>query len=636
MSFLDTPFAIAAELGEWLVEGILSAAALITGKQAAPGIISAGLLFLLAILSIWHVLATRSFCGAANWLAGILRPASDDSGEQRITARRLIEITRSIRIPPRGIHYKRLQTAWEEFRETTIDPDDDHSQLRNTERPSVFFAREELGLERGIWRQIPALFVSVGLFLTFLGLVAALDQTSDILRTSGAAASEGLRTLLNVASAKFIMSLTGLLCSILFTLVLRWRANATNRVLHDLCAELEGGCQYVSEQWLGHERLTQAKEQTAHLQTLSTELVAQFARPLREELPKAIRESIGEAITPAMERVAQSTGEGIESLAGNVSGQLAGGVRDAVTEMNEAVGQVASQLQGVAQRLDDSSSEMGGQVGAAVEALSSQINTLGAAMAASSETATQTLNDGSKALIEQMNEALQAIRAESTAGAQGIDQASARMADAIGNAASTTQQNLLQPMSVLLEQVQTLTSQVEAAAERFGQYAEALQGGIGVARSASEELGQSAQHLAAAASPVRGAADRIESATRSMTQNVKTTASTMLNSARETSRQTEAVLRETRNAISASQTAATESLDSLHAAVKEFQRVLENYDKIDGQLGDAFQSIEGSVRANIEEISNFNRKLNDEFGRALRQLETVIAQAEPFEPRQET
>jgi len=135
---------------------------------------------------------------------------------------------------------------------------------------------------------------------------------------------------------------------------------------------------------------------------------------------------------------------------------------------------------------------------------------------------------------------------------------------------------------------------------------------------------------------VRGAADRIESATRSMTQDVKTTASTMLSSARETSRQTEAVLRETRNAIAASQTAAKESLDSLHAAVREFQRVLENYDKIDGQLGNAFKSIEDTVRSNIEEIGNFNRKLNDEFGRALRQLETVIAQAEPFEPRQET
>lgn len=635
MNILDTPFAIVAEFGRSLVEGILWAAALITGEQAAPGIISAGLLLLLAILSVWHVLATRNFCGAAGWFADIVKPAGDDSGEQRITAPRLIDITRTIRASQPGIHYKRLRTAWEEFRETTIDPDDDHSQLRNTERPSVFFAREELGLERGIWRQIPALFVSVGLFLTFLGLVAALDQTSKILRTTGAAASDGLETLLTVASAKFIMSLTGLLCSILFTLVLRWRANATNRALHSLCAELEGGCQYVSEQWLGHERLAQAKEQTAHLQTLSTELVAQFARPLREELPQAIRESIGEAMAPAMEQVARSTGEGIESLAGNVSGQLAGGVRNAVREMNEAVGQVASQLQSVAERLDDSSSEMGGQIGAAVEALSSQFNTLEAAMAASSETATQTLNDGSKVLIERMNEALEAIRAETAAGAQGIDQASARMAATIGNAASTTQQNLLQPMNVLLEQVQTLTTQVEATAERFGQYAEALQSGVGVARTASEELGQSAQHLAAAARPVRGAADRIESATRTMTQDVKTTASTMLNSARQASQHTEAVLRETRNAITASQTAAKESLGSLHVAVKEFQRVLKNYDKIDEQLGNAFQSIEGSVRSNIEEINNFNRKLNEEFGNALRQLETVIAQAEPFDPRQE-
>ena len=76
-----------------------------------------------------------------------------------------------------------------------------------------------------MWRQLPALFVSIGLLLTFLGLVAALEQTAQLLgsdSTDATATVRGLTTLLNIASAKFIMSLAGLACSIVFTVVLRF------------------------------------------------------------------------------------------------------------------------------------------------------------------------------------------------------------------------------------------------------------------------------------------------------------------------------------------------------------------------------------------------------------------------------
>ncbi|RUV24360.1 hypothetical protein EOD29_35720, partial [Mesorhizobium sp. M1A.T.Ca.IN.004.03.1.1] len=69
----------------------------------------------------------------------------------------------------------------------------------------------------GFWRIVPGLFVSVGLFLTFLGLIAALSTMAQ-----GAEIDSGvMRQLLSVASAKFIMSLTGLFCSIVFTILLR-------------------------------------------------------------------------------------------------------------------------------------------------------------------------------------------------------------------------------------------------------------------------------------------------------------------------------------------------------------------------------------------------------------------------------
>jgi hypothetical protein len=63
-----------------------------------------------------------------------------------------------------------------EYRETLVAHDEDGVvTLRNSVRPSVFFNPEDLHFGPGGWRTIPGLFVSIGLFLTFLGLIAALQ-----------------------------------------------------------------------------------------------------------------------------------------------------------------------------------------------------------------------------------------------------------------------------------------------------------------------------------------------------------------------------------------------------------------------------------------------------------------------------
>lgn len=78
-------------------------------------------------------------------------------------------------------------------------------------RPSQFFNLEDLHFGGGLSRVLPGLFVTVGLFLTFLGLFSALHA----MNTAEGVSEEAMTNLLTVASAKFIMSLTGLACSIM-------------------------------------------------------------------------------------------------------------------------------------------------------------------------------------------------------------------------------------------------------------------------------------------------------------------------------------------------------------------------------------------------------------------------------------
>ena len=378
MNFVDLFAWLEDFSGKSVVDFILVLASLLT-DQDMPGWVSLGLVLSLVGLSLCYHVVTRRFVGAVRSVRAILRV----EGDGKITRDRLVDIDREfVQARARSRHHARLERAWREFNETALPPVADSGTLRNTVRPVVFFNREDLGLEAGIWRQVPALFVSVGLLLTFLGLVAALEQTGQVLASNSTAAGPlaGLTKLLSVASAKFIMSLTGLACSIVFTFVLRFSAKHKDEALHALCADIEHGCDYMSEQGVLRELLVQAKEQTVQLQAFSTELVAQVAQPLKEDLPNAIRNSISEAMQPVIDNISQGTNQGIESLVGSVSGQLIEGVEGSVREMKALMETVSTRLDEAAVRLDRSSETMTGNVDEAVGSLVGRVERLSVAI----------------------------------------------------------------------------------------------------------------------------------------------------------------------------------------------------------------------------------------------------------------
>ena len=377
MNFVDLFAWLEDFSGKSVVDFILFLARSLT-REDMPGWVSLGLVVALVGLSLWYDFVTRRFVAAVRSVRRILRIEADG----KFSRDRLVDIDRAFgQARAQGALYRRLVNAWREFNETALPPGSGAGVLRNTVRPVVFFNREDLGLEAGMWRQVPALFVSIGLLLTFLGLVAALDQTGQVLRAGTADTSatlRGLTTLLNVASAKFIMSLTGLFCSIVFTVVLRFSTKRKDEALHTLCADIERGCDFMSEQDVLREMLEQAQEQTTHLQTFSTELVAQVAQPLKEDLPNAIRDSIGQAMQPVIDNISHGTNQGIESLVGSVSGQLVEGVEGSVREMKDIMETVSTRLDEAAGRLDRSSEMMTGSVDEAVGSLVGRVERLSA------------------------------------------------------------------------------------------------------------------------------------------------------------------------------------------------------------------------------------------------------------------
>lgn len=614
---IDFYIGVLLHFGARIVEGILWIAFILTGETGAPGLVSLALILILVSLIVWYAISTCRFRGAVKDAQSIIGSKKG----QHITSKHLIQIDREFRERRiENLDWKALATAWDEFKETTVPPESETDSLRNTVRPNVFFNREELGLESGIWRQVPALFVSVGLFLTFLGLVAALHETGNMIKPEGGGDTvKGLETLLNIASAKFIMSLTGLMCSIVFTLVLRFATIQTDKALLSLCVDIENGCDFMSEQDLLRQMHDQAEEQTGHLKLLGTELVAQIAKPLREELPETIRKSIEQAMEPAMEKISKSTGQSMESLAGTVGSQITEGVNDSVRAMNEAIGNVSQNFEVAAGRLDKTVDSIGGHIDEALQSIrmtssdgAKQIADASRAMAETTEMLAQTVQE--------------TMRSSAEASAREIESAGQGIASEIRGVASAMHESIVTPMDELVQQLKGLVSQVELATGQVGQYADSVDGSAAAIKLANRELSKSADSLASVALPVRDAVQK-------MGDQVEEVSKAMLSGTRQTTEHMTAILGAARESIEASQTTVREGLGALESVVKEFRQILGRYGEIDRSLGGVFEKIEDTVQKNIEEFSVFQRKLNEELGDALNRLQTVIAQAEPFAPR---
>ena len=110
------------------------------------------------------------------------------------------------------------------------------------------------------YRPVPSLFIITGLMLTFLGLVAALQETGLSLMAAsggGGATNASLSNLLVIASSKFIMSIAGLFSSIVLTIAFWINDLENRRAALELTAAIEMRTLDLSQSALLDELITQ-------------------------------------------------------------------------------------------------------------------------------------------------------------------------------------------------------------------------------------------------------------------------------------------------------------------------------------------------------------------------------------------
>ena len=655
-------------------------------EEWAPGLVSISILVVLLITSLIVWISAQRKLKALAWLEIQVQSA----GNEAEFASKVNQISREAKKNRTRKGYTHITAAWDEFRETLIeDRTATPIVLRNSVRPSSFFNLEDLHYGPGFSRYVPGLFVTVGLFLTFLGLIAALRQITGMSDASPEQMRSSLDGLLGAASAKFIMSLTGLLASILFTVLLRILTGKVENRIHTLSAALEARLSFVSLEDLAMEQLEIARGQKDSFMEIGSTMVAELGRSLQKEIPESISSSISAAMAPLLDQVGKAGSDGVGQMVTDLSSRFSEDVGRALTDASAQLSAAGDKIASLSDRMDQTSGHMGQEMDASVGKLAKAAEELSIRLATAAETTDGKLNEGAEKLLGIMNETLEGIRRNTAEGADALKEAAVDMRSsagtfreeldvaassgseairsrikavsdeaestiseagrdmanlvsrsgedllaASGNFREKIRADLVEPIVEVVEQLDNMADRLKDGSGQIAIAAGQVKSGGEATQSAAETLTIASRDLQAATGPIRSSVERIETATTDLGKSAIEAAETVTRSSKETAENAARVLDAAKAALGAEQKLIEVTLTKLGEALDQMERQREQIDDMDEKLGDAFTQFSTHVRTSLETFAAHVREMNGELSPALSTMREIVDQAEKFIPEQ--
>ena len=667
--------------GKLVVDTIIAFSDLLR-EEHTPGLVSAALLALLVVVVLCYGYKTWRRCRALRDLKNVVADAAPDPeafGDSLAGVSRKIKgwATRRASSPKRSV-----ATAWDEYRETLVTRHEgDRLILHNSVRPSQFFNPEDLHFGVGFWRVVPGLFVTVGLFLTFLGLISALHA----MNTEEGVSEEAMANLLTVASAKFIMSLTGLACSIIFTALLRFGTGRLERAIHRVNRELEERLSFLSLEGLAVEQVDATREQKEHFRRIGLELVEELGRPLREDLPKTISESIGNAVSPLIAQVGELGTASVGEMVGDLSERITSDVGGALGQASEQLGNAGDRLGALVDRMDGSSNRMGSEMESASERLVAAVEELRATMTTGASATSGAFSEGVESILGAMRTTLEGIRTNTADGARAMADAAGEMrvaaerfreeiskaaeegattarermessggdvATVIGGAGEQVRsaiegtgreiaavagavtekaaQNLLGPMDKVTGHMEEMVKALADGGAEMRRASDGVKDGANATADASANFRGAARELAAAGNEVKPAVERLESATQNLAQSTRQVGE----NARQSTTSARQVLEAAQAALGGERQAISDTLEGLRQVLEGTRGQGDRLDDIDQKLGRAFEAYRTQVEAAVNALQDHVREMQAKVTPALETMREVVDQAERFVPEQ--
>ncbi len=474
----------------------------------------------------------------------------DPTVERKSFADNYIEVSAKMGEDGPGAHG--LVIAWREFQETMVDEND--VPVRNTNRPGVFFSRIAPKQTRLTFAS--NIFVGVGLILTFIGLIVALNTAAKGMDGDDVdLAKQSLQGLLIVASSKFFASIAGLGASIWLRFA---EHNLSIKIRGEtdlLCELLERGLLYVSPQKLAVAQLDILREQRDQLKFFNTDVAMQLSDRIGAQFTEVMAPVTAtlNALNDNMTSVTQGIGAGAKEAIEKVSGEQLQGLSNTLAGLSErldAVGQSVDRSSGDAaeqiRRAGEDFARAATDIREAFTQLTTQVDGMGtrlgeqgeAASAAQKEALSKIMGgieDAQARSTAMITHAVTALEAAGTAAAgslqqrvrEGLEegvkasQATFRVAiEESGQALRETTGSLSKAVGEAAQQVERAGVGFAQSGERAAQTADAMRSVTDNARSVAASLTDAAQGFTSAANPVAMAAQSVNQAAQQLAQTV--------------------------------------------------------------------------------------------------------------------
>lgn len=562
-----------------------------------------------------------------------------------------------------------LRQAWSELKETFVD-ESEPGVIKNTARPHGYILRAVANPARLGW--LSGFFVSLGLFFTFVGIIAVLGVSASAIDTTANTPDSGsdfgamqgaIIQIVSGASSKFYASVGGIMAAIIlkfsssvFSAVIKQRAER----LADL---LESGLAFIPEQRLIQLQLEQLTEQTVQLKKFNTDLAVsigdrfdQAMAPVTASLGE-IKESFEEQSQRTMQVLGEGVGDAINNIAGgeiralgNVLAELKGELSGMSSKLSEGGDIAADQLKDAATQLRSVSEGFQEKFNGFAE----QLNTFSTAqsermtealdqLAAASTDASRQINDGVEASVgkvagtleggaEKLNAAAEqnaAImgemsgRLESLTAEIGVS-ARKQMDEALGAAAEESREAAKRASTLMTEAYEEASENwVEALSESLGRL-EALKAGFDKAVSAvrthsdaiskaADGTATSANALVSSARSLEGVAGPIADATSKLhgaSSSVERAVSELTSQAKSSSELIETV--------------AEEMNETSQAATEAWQAYQDRFDGVDDDLEKVLNQISAALDQNAARLTEYVTQVDGQLAKAVTNLSGVV------------
>lgn len=504
-----------------------------------------------------------------------------------------------------------LRRAWEEYRETIVDPSAE--VLQNSARPGYFFAA--IGDHHRGLNWFANIFIAIGLLITFLGIIAALS-TLDF--SGGVDVMQGrLNDLMKVAGAKFWASVGGIVASI----VLRSYDYRFGKRIEDglsaLSDKLEQGMAYLPPQRIASDQLEQLKEQTPALRAFSEQLAAALDGALEKQMAPMITH-LG-SIQQGIDKISGGGGEAVRDAIASGAGAEMAGLADAIGAMTASMfsmsermekqsGEADRQIEEAVRRFGQASEEMR----AAFGDLNRNFGVVADRMREESEQSSALARQRMDELLTSLGGTLDGMKAGLAAAAAQLGSASTQAAndaarigqDAMQKSFSEFVERFNGAGAPLVSSMKDASNAMSVSADRLstaqsaiGDHARSIEQVAARSSDLATAFGAVANDVAAAATPVRQSALAIAEAVKSVEAVVSKNAQSS-ESARDEMRQLAAALSQT--AVAAS------------SAWSEYRARFEDVDRALGGAIEKITDAAGNHASNLNErVGQIDRALGD-------------------------